>query len=224
MTGDPGLVKNVSTRYIPFVDTLRLHTLLERLGTLIRADLRKTAAQHGLPVVQLEALHYLALCNRYSDTPAAVAEFFGATKGTTSQTLRALESKGLITKRTDSKDGRVTHCRISRKGRSLVGRTLPSPLLRGALTHDSAPESDELGDQLAALLRVMQRRGEVRSFGVCHSCVHFRPGDRDDAGVGLARGGFRCGLTGDPLSADDSERICREHERPDEVASTPDEQ
>lgn len=38
---------------------------------------------------------------------------------------------------------------------------------------------------------------------VCHTCRFF----------GREEPGYRCGLTGEPLSAADSTRICREHER-----------
>ena len=42
-------------------------------GNLVRADVRAVCHASGVRPVQLEALHYLTQCNRYSDTPQAVA-------------------------------------------------------------------------------------------------------------------------------------------------------
>jgi DNA-binding MarR family transcriptional regulator len=67
---------------------------LERLTRLIRAD------EHtgDLNPAQWSALRYLSRCNRFSNAPAALTRYLGATKGTVSQTLIALERKGLIEK------------------------------------------------------------------------------------------------------------------------------
>jgi hypothetical protein len=58
----------------------------------------------------------------------------------------------------------------------------------------------------AALTRLLagwqQSRPGGRTFGACHGCRHFQAGP----------GEHRCGLTGEPLSEEDSTRICREHE------------
>jgi DNA-binding MarR family transcriptional regulator len=53
----------------------------------------QAGAAHGLQPVQLEVLNYLSSCNRYSDTPMAVTEYLGQTKGTVSQTIKTLEKK-----------------------------------------------------------------------------------------------------------------------------------
>ena len=73
-----------------------IHSVLERLCNLLRVEARGQGASAGLLPIQLEALHYLAQCNRYSDTPQAVTDFLGQTKGTVSQTLKVLENRGLV--------------------------------------------------------------------------------------------------------------------------------
>jgi DNA-binding MarR family transcriptional regulator len=179
------------------MDAVRLQVLLERIGNLIRSELRKAAAEHGLALAQLDALQYLALANRYSDTPAAIGEFLGATKGTISQTLLTLESKGLIKKKPDPADKRVVHCALTRSGRSIAESTLPAKVLANAAKE---LETDPIPG-LEAILVAMQRGNENRSFGVCRSCAHFT----------RTQGRFSCGLTGEPLSTEDAAKICREH-------------
>lgn len=174
-----------------------LHTLLERIGNLLREQARSVATREGLKLAQLDALVYLSRANRYSDTTSAVVEYLGATKGSVSQTLTALEGKGLVERVPDDSDGRVSHCRPTAKGRRIGRAAFPSELLDGA-------DRPELERVLGSLLRDIQRAHGGRAFGVCRSCIHFTPAGR----------GHRCGLTGESLTIPESRLLCREHEPP----------
>ena len=70
-------------------------------------------------------LHYLSVCNRYSDTPMAVTEYLGQTKGTVSQTLKVLEKKALLFKEPDKDDKRVMHLKLTEQGQAAVARQHP---------------------------------------------------------------------------------------------------
>jgi DNA-binding MarR family transcriptional regulator len=176
----------------------RLHQLTERLSSLFRASLRQAASAEGLKVVQLEALVYLSMANRYSDSPAGLTDYLGVTKGTVSQTIKALERHGLLEKHPDSVDGRVVHCRLTRRGKAMAEKAYPTALLREVpktVLADATPG-------LESLLRDLQRANGFRAFGVCHSCRFYRPSGSNG----------QCGLTLEPLSKADSTKICREHE------------
>ena len=99
-------------------DSGRLYELLTRVGRLLQADER---ASGDLLPVQWHALFYLARCNRYkrSSLPPSPSTL-GVTKGTSSQTLKALEEKELIEKLADAADGRVVRLALTAKGRRLV--------------------------------------------------------------------------------------------------------
>ena len=71
------------------MSAIALYDYLERLTSLMRAWSREQPLVAELQPVQLSALHYLARCNRYSDTPLGVTEYLGLTKGTVSQSLKA---------------------------------------------------------------------------------------------------------------------------------------
>lgn len=174
---------------------------LERLCNLLRTDARHRALPHGLRPVQVEALLYLARCNHYSDTPQAVTEFLGSTKGTVSQTLKVLERKGLLTKSTDPDDRRVVRLRLTPAGRQLAGELSVPAVLEEALAEGRLPV-ERLAEDLRHLLSRMQKAAGHRTFGACRTCRFFR---REEPG-------FRCGLTGEPLTAADVTLICREHE------------
>ncbi|MEM7436501.1 MAG: MarR family winged helix-turn-helix transcriptional regulator [Myxococcota bacterium] len=176
-----------------------IYGALTQLGAVLRAEAR---IESGLQPVQVQVLNYLSICNRYSDTPASVADYLGLTKGTVSQTLRVLAEAGLVEKLPDPDDGRVVHLRLTVKGKSTLEGSVPPPVLRQAVDSLSDGDQRHTLESLRRLLRALQQANEGLSFGVCHSCQHFV---RED------RGRFRCGLTEEPLTVAESELICREH-------------
>ena len=93
----------------------RAHELIERMANLLRAEARRVDGQ--LQPVHLQALAYLARCNRYSDTAGALTEYLGLTKGTVSQTLNVLEREGLIAREEDPADRRRVRLRLTPAGR-----------------------------------------------------------------------------------------------------------
>lgn len=174
---------------------------LERLARVLRAR----EHEDGLNPAQREALRYLARANRFSNTAQALTRYLGATKGTISQTLMALERKGLIAKA--ARDARVVRLALTEKGRE-------------ALLHDPWTElaagAEELGGKtrrrmqrgLEELLAQQLKRAGLASYGVCASCRYFREKGRD----GDVRGPHLCMLFEEALSAEDAGRICMEHE------------
>lgn len=178
-----------------------VHEFLERLANLMRNEARRASDDYLQPV-QLAALHYLAICNRYSDTPLAVAEYLGLTKGTVSQTLNVLESKGYISKVNDLNDRRVVHLKCNPLGYELLESAIPGPSLKLAWEQLSEPDREKILAALQLLLQTCQRANQMKSFGVCSSCQHNLR--RDD-------NSYFCNLTREPLSQEDVQKICREH-------------
>ena len=178
----------------------RLHLLTERLASLLRTNLRETATNHGLKLVQLEALIYLSVANDYSDTPMALAEYFGVTKGTVSQTLKVLERRGLVEKHPDDSDGRIQHCAVTRRGEVIVAEAYPAGCYADLGDTAAAAFSNALEQQLRAL----QRSNDFKTFGQCGTCRFFEPRSR----------GGHCSVTGEALSRVDATKICREHQNP----------
>ncbi|MCC6947484.1 MAG: winged helix-turn-helix transcriptional regulator [Bradyrhizobiaceae bacterium] len=173
--------------------------LVDRLGRVVRAG----EHQGGLNPAQWEALRYLARCNRFSNTPGALARYLAATKGTVSQTLNALERKGLIERRPDPASGRVVRLLLTRAGRALAAKDPLIQLATAAAGCDRrvrAAAADVLADMLAAL----QRANGLVPFGVCRTCRHFRPHAPNGAP-------HWCALLDERLSEADSRSICVEH-------------
>lgn len=176
----------------------RAQGLMERISHVLREEQRALASAHGLALAQLDVLRYLGAANRFSDTVSALVDYVGATKGTLSQTVSALERKGLVRRIPDALDGRIQHCRVTFNGEAIVRASERAALL------DGLSLSAHTVDQLDALLRDLLRARGGRAFGVCATCEHHR----------ATREGRHCALLNVSLSDEDASRICREHRAP----------
>lgn len=180
-----------------------IYDSVERLSELLKVGSRQAGAEHGLQPVQVEVLHYLSICNQFSDTPMAVTEYLGLTKGTVSQTLKVLEKKELLTKQLDENDKRMTHLRLTAKGINLVDEIIPTAMFVNACKQLSDKKQAEIASSLKQLITTLLEANNLKTFGVCKSCRHNRKTDD---------GGYFCGLVEQPLSSGDIQLICREHE------------
>lgn len=179
----------------PSIASFRAAHLIERLGRVVRAE----GFAFGLNPAQWEALRYLARANRFSRTPAALADYLLASRGTVSQTLIALEEKGLVEKTRSARDARVVDLALTAEGRRMLTNDAERAL---AAAIDEGGSAGEIAAMLGkAHSTALARRGG-KAFGVCKTCRHFR-----------REGALRaCALLDAPLSVQDAEAICAEME------------
>lgn len=168
--------------------------LMDRIARLHSARRRSAA----LPEAQVAALDYLARANRFSRSPSAVADYLAATRGTVSQTLIALARKGLVTEEPAPDDRRSRIYSLTPEGRAEIGGAAPGPDWDGGQPGTKA----RLIAGLRAALAVMIRDAGGRSFGLCRTCRHHRPG----------RDGAFCALLGVALATAEADQICAEHQ------------
>ncbi len=185
----------------------QLTPLLERLGALVHQSVRDDAARHGLLPIHVLVLGYLARANRYSDLPIAIAEYFGITRGTVSQSLAVLEDKGLLVKEPDERHGKRIHLRLTRAGRVVLNDSWTKRIERELTSSPS--NAATLEESLRGVLMTLQRLNGQRPFGVCRQCTHFLRESRS----------ARCGLTGEPLATEQTLKICREWTAPTKAAA-----
>ncbi len=170
--------------------------LIERIAALQSSELRNGAAALEIPYIHAKIIEYLAACNKYSDTPLALVEYLGQTKGSISQSLMKMEAKGLILKKPSDRDKRSVHLELTEKGHAYWKQ------LQAALPV-IPPEYASTMLELRSLLQKLQLKHGRKGFSVCSSC-------RYNQQTGKNR--FRCGLTGEGLTSEDVSKICREHE------------
>ncbi|MBL8512330.1 MAG: winged helix-turn-helix transcriptional regulator [Betaproteobacteria bacterium] len=178
---------------------LVLLELVGRLGNLIRAQRRRAGSEDRLQPVHVEAMIYLSSANRYSNTPQALAEYLGITKGTTSQSLMLLDRRGLIERYQDDLDRRVVRLRLSAAGEQFLYDTQPQLAWQQATRNISPNRIRNAVSALREVLITLQHNGEGKPFGDCSDCQHFER---------LSARGYRCGLMGDRLSAPETRKLC----------------
>lgn len=180
---------------------------VERLGNLLRVGLRQAATVQGLQPIHLQALLYLAEANRYSNTPQALAEYLGLTKGTVSQSLLLLARRKLIARHADEKDGRVVRLTLTDKGKDILKELGLSNAWRDALQAASSARLSSATKVLKEALATLQTKNGHRTFGVCVTCRH---------NLHIGPRSYVCGLTKEKLTSREVNQICREHSPPQE--------
>lgn len=180
-------------------DAAETAALLERVARLTQ----NLGNAEGLNSVQWETLRYFDRANKFSRSPTGLTDYLGVTKGTVSQTINAVERKGLVKKVGVPGNARSIRIELSAKGKKLLAK---NPL--SALTEDldglSPNEIQRLNNSLRHVIeRSIARRGGS-AFGVCKTCRHFEVDHRDGDP-------HRCKLLEVPLKESDSVLICREH-------------
>lgn len=179
-----------------------IYELIECMTALIRSEERKRCTELGLQPVHFQVLNYLARANKYSNTPAAVANYLGMTRGTVSQSLIILEKKGYIAKKPDSSDRRVVHLQLLPEGLQVLQQARPNDWFDSATSIlDAGGPAPADANVFQQALTALQKANKSQSFGVCKTCRNFTTRDE----------GYYCMLTKQALSHDDSEQICQEH-------------
>jgi MarR family transcriptional repressor of emrRAB len=178
---------------------LVLLELVERLGNLMRSELRKAGSDETLQPVHVQALIYITKANRYSNTPQALADYLGLTKGTVSQTLLVLDRRGLIERYQDDVDRRVVRLRLSSDGEQLLSDSQPTLAWQNATRNISPNRIRNAVSALREALVTLQEDNEGTPFGVCQSCSFCQK---------LSQRVYRCGQMGDRLSGPETRKIC----------------
>ena len=176
--------------------------LVERLSHLIRAEMRRIGSAESLQPVHMQALLFLNQANRFSNTPQALAEYLGLTKGTVSQSLLLLDRRGLLERYQDEVDKRVVRLRLSAQGEEFLNDAQPAALWQMATRNISANRIRNSVSALRETLYILQTSNSGRTFGVCHTCTYCQ---RKSQRI------HHCALFGERLSGPETRKICREH-------------
>lgn len=170
-----------------------IRSLITRLARLDASETWVAA----LNPAQVAALDYLSRANRFSRAPSHVADYLGTTRGTMSQTLKALARKGYVSERRSDTDKRSISYELTEAGRALAagGGALVDAI--EALPHEAQAY---LGNGLSDLLAHQLRGNDGRRFGICKTCVHHR----------VTQDGPYCALLLLDLLPDEPDQICHE--------------
>ena len=176
-------------------DTLvRIKALLDRIA-------RVSASQDwldNLNPAQRGALTYLSNANQFSRAPSHVAEYMCTTRGTASQTLKALERKGLVSQSQSSADKRSISYEMTAEGRKVIDSDNELDEVLSAIDQKEGAALAGTLEKLSSELIV--HRG-YKAFGVCSECSYHKK---------TAKGYF-CNLLSVELEHEQTSKLCHEY-------------
>ncbi len=131
------------------------------------------AFSEGLNPAQWAALRYFSNANRFSRSVGAFAQYHKTTRGTATQTIKALVSKGFLVRRPVKRDRRLVSIELTPKAKKLLNRDPFSNLQKAASTLSLGNQMVMAGG-LQFMLNCILKQQSRPVFGVCGSCVHMR--------------------------------------------------
>lgn len=173
------------------------HSIRILINRLARID--SAAGWTGdLNPTQRAALEYLSDANQFSRSPSHVAEYLGTTRGTMSQTLKALVRKGYAAEHRQKSDQRSISYELSKAGASVLTEANP---IADAIGNLPSSVQVSLKDGLLQSLMLALAANGGHSFGKCMTCAYHKKGQEN---------GF-CSLLEVSLERGEEEKICIEH-------------
>lgn len=188
----------------------RLSEGLSRLATVLGADDRARAKALGLTATQLSVIELLA--GRPEGVGVGeIARHLAVTQPSATDSIIALERKGLVEKVSPVGDRRASIVRLTVEGRQ---STSAGFAVAGALTNavSQLPEArkEALLVTVITLIRTLQEAGAIPVQRMCPTCQYFRPHHHADP-----RQPHHCALV-DAAFGDPELRVdCRDHRSPD---------
>jgi DNA-binding MarR family transcriptional regulator len=187
----------------------KLVAALERVGQALRFELREHAGRYALTFTQAQILLRLRFEHPRRRRVGALAATLDVRQPTVSDAVAALERKGLVERRPDPADARVTALRPTPRGVEVAERL-------DAWDERARAEVRGLPDQekqralslMLDLIAALQRAGVVGVARTCPTCRFFRFEARPNASAP-----HHCALLDLPLGPGDLRLDCPEHEQ-----------
>lgn len=178
----------------------RIAELLIHIGRSSRTE----DAQSDLTAAQWTCLRFLARSNRSTRTPSGFASFHATTRGTASQIIKSLETRGMIIRRRSPDDGRSVFFDLTNDGTAALARDPLGDLIGVIDDLDARTRASFLSMLTGLSSSLAERRGD-RAFGTCGDCIHFTP----------THCGGHCKCIPADIPADEIDRLCASYKSQD---------
>lgn len=180
----------------------------EVVGLLVQAARAMLAEREKgkLTPSQWLALRFFARANLFSRTLSGFAAYQATTRGTASQTIKALESEGYLAREKSARDGRSSVLRLTAKGHRVLDDDPIAGLVQIIERLDDREKiglRNTLHDVVASLTD-----GQPRTpVGTCRDCL-FLLTRRQRTGSEPASTSNFCKALGLPIEAAEFDRLC----------------
>lgn len=154
----------------------RVVTALNKLALAMRTDAQQRSREHGLHPTQAQLLSLLATRPADGLRLGGLASELGVTAATASDSVAALERKGLVRRTRSAIDARVVHVSLTDDGRRAAASLTEWPdVMLQALDDLDADECAALLRVLLKMIRSLQERGVISPARMCVTCTYFDP-------------------------------------------------
>ena len=154
----------------------RIAAGLGRISLLLRHHGWQSAASQSLTPTQAQILAALAARPPRTLRPSGVAELLALSLPTVSDSVAALERKGLVRRRGDPADRRAGLLELTARGRRAAAAASEWPdYLLAAVDSLPAPMQEHLLAALMAMIRSLQQQGRIPVARMCTNCLYFEP-------------------------------------------------
>jgi DNA-binding MarR family transcriptional regulator len=169
--------------------------LLSHLGRAGEAE----GGRDGLTGAQRSALRYLARANPMSRTASALAAYQATTRGTVSQTVKALVRAGYVTRTPSDADRRSVRLDLTEAGWAKLAQA-PGDRLVAALAQLPQHQRAALAEAAMSLNGALSAQDPEAGFGTCQGCRYLTDGGGPDGGY--------CCQSGCALGAGEMDCLC----------------
>jgi DNA-binding MarR family transcriptional regulator len=152
---------------------------LERLSLVMRGDARRAAAALGINAAQ-DAILRLLLARPNGLRVQELANHLNVRQPTITDSLSALERKGLIERLADPDDGRAIIVQAAHNALPRAKTAMPMHTA-AALAELSEAEQTSLLKTLIKLIRSLQLQNAIPPQRLCVTCKYFHPNVHPDA-------------------------------------------
>jgi DNA-binding MarR family transcriptional regulator len=154
----------------------RLVTGLAKIGLALKTQAWKGANTRGLSPTQAQILSLLSRNSERTQRLSELAEALGVTAATTSDAVRSLTEKALVTKTRDPHNARALAISLTDEGRTEASRNADWPdFMLTAVETLSNHEQSVFLRGLIKILRTLQLRDQIPVSAMCLTCRYFRP-------------------------------------------------
>lgn len=186
----------------------RLRDGLERVAAALRADGWAARGKTSLNPTQAQILRFLAGQGDKGARVNAVAAHLSVSQPTATDSIAALEKKGLACRRVDPGDRRASTVAPTASGRALAEDIAAAPSATArALDQLSAKDQADLLGLLEKIIRGLQAEGAIDPQRMCATCRYFTPRAHGDP-----RAPHHCGFTNSAFGPEALRLDCGEHE------------
>ncbi len=176
--------------------------LLERISQIFRTLQLELAKKKKLTPLQIQILLFLRNRKQGEVVPSRIAEEFGLTKATISESISSLEKKRLITGMVSDKDRRLKTLSLTLSGKKII-KELSSveSLFERYLERFNEVDKKISFKFLINIISALYFDGYIRVARLCSTCQHFQK----DA---ISKGLHFCSLTSRELRTEEIKINC----------------